>query len=109
MGGFRILQDTKKCDDSRQLQYEGCLQDLRVGVARFDKHRAGSKFREIFRNLDRPQLVFRPSVGTRLYCRRIDCLIVAHIISPYADECSASIVLYLFFCEIKNGTEIPSR
>jgi RNA-directed DNA polymerase len=24
------LQDTKKCDESRQLHYEGCLQDLRV-------------------------------------------------------------------------------
>ena len=30
MGGFRILQDTKKCDESRQLHYEGCLQKGRV-------------------------------------------------------------------------------
>ena len=30
MGGFRILQDTKKCDESRQLHYEGYLQEVRV-------------------------------------------------------------------------------
>ena len=30
MGGFRILKGTKKCDESRQLHYEGCLQEIRV-------------------------------------------------------------------------------
>ena len=24
------MQDTKKCDESRQLHYEGCLQEVRV-------------------------------------------------------------------------------
>ena len=30
IGGFQILQDTKKCDESRQLHNEGCLQEVRV-------------------------------------------------------------------------------